>query len=164
MIDMERDPRIVASEWHGGQWTALYSFASSGFIRSDLSCEIERCQRELAAHPERHEDPAQLADELAELLAYVTQPVTSVWSAYGHVFSSDGDYATCDRCGGEWQIQRDRDDPSSGRYVASNGDDATECTGDTSMEHGHPGETGHSLDCESGCEHCQHTCNCVLCA
>ncbi|GAA5021774.1 hypothetical protein [Actinopolymorpha pittospori] len=35
--------RRLAAEWHGGQWTALYSLASSGHIDRDrLRTEISR--------------------------------------------------------------------------------------------------------------------------
>lgn len=34
--------RRLASEWHGGQWTAIYSFASSGAISPGLLTEINR--------------------------------------------------------------------------------------------------------------------------
>lgn len=42
------DYRRIASEWHGGQWTALYAFASSGHIGSDLQTEIRRTYNRLA--------------------------------------------------------------------------------------------------------------------
>jgi hypothetical protein len=35
------DLRDVASEWHGGQWSALYAFASSGAIVRGLACECD---------------------------------------------------------------------------------------------------------------------------
>lgn len=35
--------RIVASWWHGGQSTALYSFVSTGAISDDLLWEIGKC-------------------------------------------------------------------------------------------------------------------------
>jgi hypothetical protein len=39
----DRGARIVASWWHGGQTTALYSFASTGTITEDLDWEIGKC-------------------------------------------------------------------------------------------------------------------------
>lgn len=33
------EARVIASQWHGGQMSALYSFASCGAIRDDLSDE-----------------------------------------------------------------------------------------------------------------------------
>jgi hypothetical protein len=35
--------RVVASAWHGGQSSALYSLASTGAIRTDLGDEIRAC-------------------------------------------------------------------------------------------------------------------------
>lgn len=39
--------RLIASEWHGGQWTNLYSFASTGTVRDmqGLISEIRDCMR-----------------------------------------------------------------------------------------------------------------------
>ena len=37
--------KVLASEYHGGQSSALYSFASTGAIRSDLISEIEDAKR-----------------------------------------------------------------------------------------------------------------------
>lgn len=53
--------RVIASQWHGGQISALYSLASCGAIRDDLADEI---QHELAYN--RGEAP-----ELYVLLKYV---------------------------------------------------------------------------------------------
>lgn len=163
------DVRRVAADWHGGQFTDLYKFASSGHIGHFLDSEIERCLKTFEANAPSFADDAEhrvmMRAELEALLAYVTQPIHAVWSSYGHTFadSSDG-YASCDRCGGEWALVHDDGaDPSHGAYQASNGDEPTRCTGDTSMHHGHPRETGHSLDCVHGCEHCEHECNCVAC-
>jgi hypothetical protein len=35
--------REIASWWHGGQWSALYAFSSSGTITETLDIEIEEC-------------------------------------------------------------------------------------------------------------------------
>ncbi len=35
--------RELASQWHGGQWSALYSFASTGTIQPSLASEIVEC-------------------------------------------------------------------------------------------------------------------------
>lgn len=83
--------------------------------------------------------------------------VTSVWSAYGHTFLDE----SCLTCGAEYRLDDFGD--GSGAYVASDGSEPMQCTRDTSMEHGDPRETGHSLDCEDGCEHCRHECNCLAC-
>jgi hypothetical protein len=41
--------RMIASHWHGGQATSMYSFASTGAIDANL---IEEVRRELAATDE----------------------------------------------------------------------------------------------------------------
>jgi hypothetical protein len=51
----------TASEWHSGQWSALYSYASTGKIwgedhKADLIAEIEGCQ-----------ESASTRDDLTEL-------------------------------------------------------------------------------------------------
>ena len=35
--------RILASDWHGGQGTAMYSYASTGTIGDELVREIDEC-------------------------------------------------------------------------------------------------------------------------
>lgn len=160
------DVRRVASEWHSGQWSDLYAFTSTGHIASTLDTEVERCLKALNADPALYadadtgQDPDTLREELGALLTYVTQPITSVWSQHGHDFHDSDGYATCWRCGGEWELVRDRgDDPTHGAYQASNGDEPTECHRVRGHEHGDPRETG--LDCPEGCA---HECNCVACA
>jgi len=42
----------IAADWHGGQWTALYSLCSTGTVwsgehRARLIAEIDHCQTEL---------------------------------------------------------------------------------------------------------------------
>lgn len=100
--------------------------------------------------------------------------INSVWSAYGHTFMSSGEveeyngnvmgyYVDCLTCGAHYVLRATPDGTSDGAYMANNGDDPAQCSHDTSMEHGDPRETGHGLDCEDGCEHCQHDCNCIRC-
>ena len=36
----EGEARLIASQWHGGQNSALYAFSSTGTIREDLEDEI----------------------------------------------------------------------------------------------------------------------------
>lgn len=33
----------LSSRWHGGQWTALYAFLSTGTVQETLSSEIRSC-------------------------------------------------------------------------------------------------------------------------
>lgn len=37
----EARAREIASWWHGGQWSALYAFCSTGTRRDDLLAEVE---------------------------------------------------------------------------------------------------------------------------
>ena len=40
----ESEARFIASEWHGGQWSALYSFSSTGSVENDDTIrEIDKC-------------------------------------------------------------------------------------------------------------------------
>lgn len=49
----ESDARLIASQWHGGQNTALYAFASSGTILPELldeiTCELPADKKECEA-------------------------------------------------------------------------------------------------------------------
>jgi hypothetical protein len=84
--------------------------------------------------------------------------VVSVWSAYGHRFMSTDspEHESCLTCGAMYQLLALSDDPTRGEYLASNGDAPMECSQDTSMSHGYPGErVGDNVD---------HICNCVACA
>jgi len=151
----EQTARVVAGWWHGGQWSALYSFASAGVIRSDLLDEI---REDIRQNPD--------AVDLAALLAYVDRPVSSVWSSYGHHFICDGDESSrCLRCGAAYDLIPDGADPTSGKYVTSSGDEPDECTGDVQMCHGYPSERWCDAcdGSEEGCEHCNHSCPCLLC-
>ena len=109
------EARSIASDWHSGQWSALYAFASSGHIRSDLDIEVEKIIRECeqrVADPEYasrlgSDDPVQLLEDARNLHEFVTQPILSVWSSHGHTFRHDEDgYASCWACGGQWELQR----------------------------------------------------------
>lgn len=52
----QKSLQTVAAEWHQGQSSALYAYASTGIIQPGLATEIRRCI------------PAAKAKELAELL------------------------------------------------------------------------------------------------
>lgn len=52
----QKSLQTIAAEWHGGQNSALYVYASAGTIRPELTAEIRRCV------------PTAKAKELAELL------------------------------------------------------------------------------------------------
>lgn len=54
------DLRRVASEWHGGQSTPLYTFASSGAVVGGVAEEIEACLE--TASPEDRAELKQLLE------------------------------------------------------------------------------------------------------
>lgn len=95
--------------------------------------------------------------------------VSSVWSAYGHRFMSTDEptHESCLICGAMFQCLALADDPTRGEYMTAAGDEPQQCTGDTSMVHGYPGERVCTVNggrgCEDGCQHCEHDCNCVSC-
>lgn len=88
--------------------------------------------------------------------------IVSVWSSFDHTFISEDGHESCLTCGALYELTAREGDPSSGDYVAADGSDPMPCTGDTSMAHGYPGER--VCDCDDGCEHCAHDCNCLRCA
>jgi hypothetical protein len=55
-----------------------------------------------------------------------------------------------------YELVETPDAPNEGAYVAANGDKPMECTHDTSMAHGYPGER---VDGNA-----DHDCNCLFCA
>lgn len=94
--------------------------------------------------------------------------ITSVDSAFGHRFiGTDCDeHESCLTCGAMFTLVEV--EPGHGQYVASNGDDPVDCTGDTSAVHGYGGERhcdSHDefvTDRDEPCEH-MHDCNCLFC-
>lgn len=70
--------------------------------------------------------------------------ITSVWSA--------DEYESCLTCGAMYELTADKDD---GTYHAANGDEPHDCTYDTNMAHGYPGER-HDGNAD-------HDCNCLVC-
>lgn len=65
------DFRLIASEWHGGQASALYAYASSGSIVPGLCNEIRGGMRDVQAHPEWYDNPFAEAFRLGRLLGHV---------------------------------------------------------------------------------------------
>jgi len=107
-----------------------------------------------------------------------TSQVTSVWSAHGHHFmpedggmeDDEATYERCIRCGAMYQLLAHADDPTRGEYLAADGSEPMECSGDTSMVHGYPGERVCEADngrpCNphnDDCVHVAHNCNCLFC-
>jgi hypothetical protein len=84
--------------------------------------------------------------------------VTSVWSAHGHRFISNGGENTesCLTCGAVYQLLALAEDPTRGEYLTASGEPPAQCTGDTSMVHGYPGE-------RHGEGTVDHDCPCLLC-
>jgi hypothetical protein len=80
-----------------------------------------------------------------------TSQVTSVWSQYGHRFMGDGEgIESCLTCGAVYDFMALADDPTRGEYLPT----PHQCTGDTNMVHGYPGEREAGLN---------YGCNCLLC-
>lgn len=82
MID-PTDYRTTAYNWHGGQWSPLYAFASSGIVEdlNALLSEIKQCST--LFHPPEDKDAEDLAlDLLAEMVrALPFDETTETWSA-----------------------------------------------------------------------------------
>ncbi|MCF2531174.1 hypothetical protein [Yinghuangia soli] len=102
------------------------------------------------------------------------QPITHVWSQFGHRFYSAGcahdDGSSCEQCmtcGARYELRPRADDPGGGDYQTANGDDPTDCTGDTAMCHGdQPCQADNGRPCNDStepCPHESHECNCLLC-
>jgi hypothetical protein len=93
--------------------------------------------------------------------------ITSVWSSYGHRFyaTDSPEYECCMTCAAVYKLIETPDEPWSGRYVNNRGEQPNECTGDTGMMHGYPGERC-CLDCNGSpslCSHVEHNCDCLAC-
>jgi len=41
-----RNPHTIASEWHGGQWSALYAYSSTGTVKKGLQREINLAMKQ----------------------------------------------------------------------------------------------------------------------
>lgn len=75
--------------------------------------------------------------------------VTSVWSAYGHRFISDGSppFESCLTCGAMYQLLALADDPTRGEYVAMDGSEPRDCTHNTDMTHGYEDASDPDCNC-----------------
>ena len=100
-----------------------------------------------------------------------TSQIVTVWSDYGHRFiGGDDGRATCLTCGGLWQLIPNTDDPTSGLYTSTTGEDPVPCPGtDAGWAHGYPAERhcdpcyGRPDNPDNMCEHVTHNCNCMFC-
>lgn len=77
MAISDLEARQIAAEWHGGQFSALYSFQSTGNTRGedgtseDLLDEINGNLEHVNLTPEHFDEPELEAQRLADLYAYV---------------------------------------------------------------------------------------------
>jgi hypothetical protein len=55
----------LACDWHGGQWSALYAFLSSGTVEHGLARELRTCLASTLRREEVAEDEAPLREFLA---------------------------------------------------------------------------------------------------
>jgi hypothetical protein len=65
----ESEARKIAGDWHGGQWSPLYAFCSSGTITPGIDSEISQCLREVQNRPEYYDEHA--VENLLKLRAYI---------------------------------------------------------------------------------------------
>lgn len=96
--------------------------------------------------------------------------IVSVWSSYGHRFmgTNSPEYESCMTCGAMFELRKTPDGPSDGEYVAADGSEPIQCTGDTGSVHGYMGEK-YCMECthdDGPCEHERATddCNCLFCS
>ena len=66
----ERPYRDLAADWHGGQWSPMYAYASTGNIVDGLVAEIDECIREAVKL-----DPAYNAHDLRMFRVFVSNLV-----------------------------------------------------------------------------------------
>ena len=88
--DLEGMPDDIAREtaaaWHGGQWSPLYAFASTGTVREDVLSEVDECIASLEG--DRAINAHSLQCELRALRAYLVPRVAMLSDA------SDGAWET----------------------------------------------------------------------
>lgn len=65
----EDEARRVAGDWHGGQWSALYAFTSTGHRADDLQAEVRICLAAVKVNPGLYVDRDRR--ELHQLAVYV---------------------------------------------------------------------------------------------
>ena len=49
----QKSLRQIAGDWHGGQWTALYAYSSTGTIIPGLLSEISECLKDATRQRDR---------------------------------------------------------------------------------------------------------------
>jgi hypothetical protein len=103
MIDTESltDARILASEWHDGQSSALYAFSSSGHVDASTETELERVERDLRTRPHvwpEMDVPSEL-DRVADALTAVRAVLAEMPEDTSEDRSTDHGYDVCPDCG-----------------------------------------------------------------
>lgn len=74
----------TAVEWHGGQWSAMYSFLSTGATvhgqdhADELLSEIERDIQAVESNPQSYDDPDY---EIERLQAFANYVQSGEWKA-----------------------------------------------------------------------------------
>lgn len=153
----------LASHWHGGRHREVTALSHGvEWHHVEIQSELEELLGYAQATPEEKRE----ADaEIHALLDFVKSHYPYVYdSNHGHRFMDHDDTGECLICGGSWDhVHTSKDDPSRGRYRANNGDDATECPGN-SVIHGEGICSRHDEDFIKGCPECDHDCNCLFCA
>jgi hypothetical protein len=69
----ETEAREIASQWHSGQWSALYSFSSSGKVSTDAITETKDTLKDARETEKSTEEYFRDIQELKSLLAYLLQ-------------------------------------------------------------------------------------------
>lgn len=72
-VATDDDCRDVASDWHGGQGSALYAYASTGTIKSGIVQEIDACIRGIEKDPDDYMDAELQLRYLNDLRKRVTR-------------------------------------------------------------------------------------------
>lgn len=73
--------RDVAAEWHDGQWSPLYAYASSGAIVDGLTTDIIADIRSCLAHDDNTEPDTYQAGRLLDLLDHVVDQIIDAWES-----------------------------------------------------------------------------------
>lgn len=155
----------LAAHWHGGSHREITALShGQEWHHVAIQGELEEC----AGMPQGTAVEKAIADaEIEALQDFVRSHYPYVYdSTHGHTFIDSDDNGECLTCGATFDhVHTSTDDPSRGRYRASNGDDPVECTG-YSLTHGEaPCSSGGHEDDESrnACAACDHDCNCLFC-
>ena len=87
----------IAAEWHSGQHSALYSYASTGTIWPGITDEIRECYANLLPSHERHE----LERLHCATAPALTKSIVSAYSVFWHRFlrNADGSPVRCRKTG-----------------------------------------------------------------